>query len=134
MKKFFTIKRIIYLSIDCVSLLMLVLMLIFPVDLSYSPIKYYSTHFKSIGTNTIFPSDIRSRLLNPFTFGNDLEPNILLAQSIVFPIVSVIFLVFLVLLLIELIKSGVFKRTPRPPKSSTTRTTRRGVGTAIEKL
>lgn len=121
MKKFFNIKRVIYLSIVCITLLTLILLLIFPIDIYSSYITVYDTYQKKVVSEDYPYSTPRDAQLTPFTLrgwykSGKMYPRILLTQTIVFTIVGVIFLVFLTLFLVELIKAGVFKRKPRPSK------------------
>ena len=123
MKQFFNIKRIIYLSIICVTFLTLIFMLIFPIGVPLvactSTIVVYDPFLKRIATMEFSGSrSLYSDLLSPFTLPGPFEdPIILIAQTIVFPIVGVIFLVFLALFLVELKRAGIFNRTHRTTKA-----------------
>lgn len=121
MKKFFNIKQIIYLSIACVTLLTLILLLIFPIGIYANSVTVYDTYWNKVLTKDYPYDSPRDYQLTPFTlsgayYSNGMSPRILLAQTIVFTVVGIVFLVFLVLFLIELIKSGAFKRKSRPSK------------------
>lgn len=128
MKKFFNVKRTIYLAIVCATLLTLILMFIFPIGLYPSSVDYvkvYSTYFKMTQDHPVGKRMFEFDVLSPFTVRNIFltewaqvkYPDILLAQTITFPIVGIIFVVFFVLFMVELKKAGAFKRTHRPTKT-----------------
>ena len=113
MKSFFTKKRIAYLAITCATLLTLIVLLIVPIGSTSNKCYVYVPAAKWFGTLTtsVYPT-IGGGLTTPFTYGNN---DILVAQTIVFTIVGVVFVVFLTLFTIELAKAGAFKRRPRRP-------------------
>ncbi|MDE7455001.1 MAG: hypothetical protein K2M64_04150 [Clostridia bacterium] len=126
MKKFFNIKRIIYLSIVCVTLLTLIFLLIFPIGVNLSSdrhpkVKVYCPYHKRIeegfvGKNT-WVSPFTTKCIWLYGGLESRHPDILLTQTIVFTIVGIIFVVFLALFAVELKRAGVFTRKHRPTKT-----------------
>lgn len=112
MRKFFTKKRITFLSIICISLLILIVLLIVPIgSLSNSCLVFSikdKRFSKSVGSDLIIEG-----LSSPFTLRGS-HP-ILVWQTIVFTVVGIIFVIFLVLLLVDLKKTGYLRLAPRRP-------------------
>ncbi|MCH5157483.1 MAG: FlxA-like family protein [Clostridiales bacterium] len=111
MKSFFTAKRIVYLAIVFITLVTLVILLIVPIGSRSDSCFVYSTYSKVFGTYQNSYHNIKDRLTTPFSF----DSFVLVAQTVVFTAVSVIFLVFLALFIVDLVKTGAFKRHPRSP-------------------
>ncbi|MCH5157100.1 MAG: hypothetical protein J1G02_04400 [Clostridiales bacterium] len=111
MKSFFTVKRIAYLAIVFITLMTLVALLIVPIGSRSDSCFVYSTYSKIFGTYQNSYHNIKDRLATPFSF----DSFVLVAQTIVFTLVGIIFLVFLALFIVELTRAGAFKRHPRSP-------------------
>ncbi len=107
MKAFFNIKRIAYLSIICISLIILIVLLIVPLGSWKTNVTTFDFEHGIYGTDSNVP--IKNNLANPFAtiFGN-----ILLWQTIVFTLIAIVFVVFATLFAIELKCAGIFSRRP----------------------
>lgn len=120
MKTFFTKKRIAFLSIMNVSLLLIIFLLIVPIGSLSERCFVYSTElneFVTFDTNGYVP--IFKILHSPFTIGSQYHTKILVVQTIVFTFVAIIFSVFTILFTIELKRAGVFEKlfTHHPTKA-----------------
>lgn len=116
MKAFFTKKRIAFLTIWAVALIVMIILLIVPIGTVGNSFVIYNGYSNSFVTchGTINDFTIRS----PFTIGPP-PPyhSILVAQTVVFTLVGIIFVVFFVLFMVELKKAGAFNRTHRPTRA-----------------
>lgn len=114
MKNFFTKKRIAFATILTATLLTMIILLIVPIGSFGNVCLIYYTYDHSFVTFTSGHTVLES-LNSPFTiFDNS---RILVWQTVVFTLVSIIFVAFATLFTIELVCAGVFNRTPKPTKA-----------------
>lgn len=115
MKAFFNRKRIIFLAIACAALLTMIILLIFPIGTVGSSFLVYNTYYNRL--ERAKGSIIEYRFDTPFGRLDKGFSLILVAQTIVFTLVGIIFVVFATLFIVELARAGAFKRPHRPTKA-----------------
>lgn len=114
MKAFFTKKRIAFLTITSIALLILIILLIVPIGSVGNDFLVYCLYHNKF--ETCHGSLSEYSRTSPFTMGT-IEKVVLFGQTIVFTLVGIIFVVFFVLFMVELKKAGAFNRTHRPTRA-----------------